>query len=275
MSNIECSTVFENEAIVFFSQKCYYVLIMKRLFGIAIMVIILATGGFFAWQKGWLGRSSAEEEITLREDLPLAPADYKSLNEDPVITAEIPTDIAEKYREGFRDILKTIEEHPDSFGAGFDFGAIKSVFGDYKGAESAWLYATEISPLQARSLMNLGDLYRNKFKDYKKAEWAYIAAIERNDASLDPVMLYREFASFYRNSYTEKKELAISVLEQGLQVGSEDNSELLALAGMWAWEDGDFSKAEYFYEQFLLQNPSQEEARKDLDRIRRKELPTQ
>ncbi|TSC73361.1 MAG: hypothetical protein G01um101470_124 [Parcubacteria group bacterium Gr01-1014_70] len=227
MSNIECSTVFENEAIVFFSQKCYYVLIMKRLFGIAIMVIILATGGFFAWQKGWLGRSSAEEEITLREDLPLA------------------------------------------------FGAIKSVFGDYKGAESAWLYATEISPLQARSLMNLGDLYRNKFKDYKKAEWAYIAAIERNDASLDPVMLYREFASFYRNSYTEKKELAISVLEQGLQVGSEDNSELLALAGMWAWEDGDFSKAEYFYEQFLLQNPSQEEARKDLDRIRRKELPTQ
>ena len=61
------------------------------------------------------------------------------------------------------------------------------------------------------------------------------------------------------------------MLEQGLALGSEDNSELLALAGMWAWEDGDFEKAESFYEQYLVLNPDQAEAKKDLERIRRRE----
>lgn len=247
---------------------------MKKRFIIAISIIaVFVAGGYFVWQKEW-SKLGEEDSVVLREDLPPAPAGYKTINEDPAIAAEIPTDVAEKYREGFEELVKTIEEHPDSFGAWFNLGSVKNIFGDYKGAEEAWLYATEISPLQARSLMNLGDLYRNKLKDYQKAEWAYRTAIERNDTSVDPVSLYREFASFYRNSYTEKKELAIPLLEQGLEIGFENSFELLALAGMWAWEDGQFEKASGFYEQYLLQNPNQEEARKDLERIRRREPPS-
>ena len=242
---------------------------MKKLIVIGILIVIIAVGGYFAWQKGWL--RGAPDTVVLREDLPPAPAGYKTINENSAITAEIPIDVAAKYREGFEELVKTIEEHPDSFGAWFNLGSVKSIFGDYNGAQEAWLYATEISPLQARSLMNLGDLYRNKLKDYQKAEWAYRTAIERNDASVDPVSLYREFASFYRNSYTEKKELAIPLLEQGLEIGFENSFELLALAGMWAWEDGQFEKAAGFYEQYLLQNPDQAEAKKDLERIRRRE----
>lgn len=242
---------------------------MKKIIIIAIVIILVATAVFFIWQKRWLTGDEERQTVILREGLPPAPANYKTINENTVVTAEIPSETAAKYREGFDELLKTIDEHPDSFGAWFNLGSVKSVFGDYRGAEEAWLYATEISPLQARSLMNLADLYRNKLKNYEKAEWAYVTAIKRNDASVDPVILYREFASLYRNSYAEKKDFAISILEQGLETGSENNSELLALAGMWAWEDGDFEKAAGFYEQYLVLNPDQAEAKKDLERIRR------
>ena len=237
---------------------------------VIVIIIIVAAGAFFAWQKEWF-RGGEEPTIVLREDLPPAPAGYKTINEDSTIAAEIPPDVAVKYQEGFEELVKTIEEHPDSFGAWFNLGSVKNVFGDYKGAEEAWLYATEISPLQARSLMNLADLYRYKLKDYQKTEWAYTTAVERNDASVDPISLYYEFASFYRNSYTEKKELAIPLLEQGLKIEVDNNSELLALAGMWAWEDGQFEKAAGFYEQYLVLNPDQVEAKKDLERIHRRE----
>ena len=242
---------------------------MKKLI-IIVIVILVAVGTFFVWQKGWFGFGEGDT-VVLREDLPPAPGGYKTIHEDPAVVAEIPIDVAVTYREGFEEIIKTIEEHPDSFGAWFNMGSIKSVFGDYKGAEEAWLYATEISPLQARSLINLADLYQNKLKDYKKAEWAYVLALERHDASVDAVILYRELASLYRFSYTEKKELAISILEQALDMNLGNDSELLALAGMWAWEDGNFEKATSFYEQFLAQNPDQEEAKKDLERIRKRE----
>lgn len=245
----------------------------KRSIVFVVIIALLAVGGFFAWQKGWI---FSKDTTILRQDLPPAPAGYKTINEDSAVAAELPADAAEKYREAFQEILKTIGEHPDSFGAWFNLGSIKSIFGDYKGAEEAWLYATEISPLQARSLMNLGDLYRNKLKNYEKAEWVYLTAIERRDASTDPVMLYRELATLYRFSYTEKKEFAMPMLEQGIGSGAEDVSELLALAGMWAWEDGNFEKAAGFYEEYLVKNPNQEEARKDLNRIRRREsLPKQ
>lgn len=234
-----------------------------------IIAFILALGGYFLWQNGWF--SFVSDTVVLREDLPPAPASYKTLNEDIAFASQIPAEIAQKYREEFAEIIKTIEQHPDSFGAWYNMGSIKSVFGDLKGAEEAWLYATEISPAQARSLMNLADLYHNKLKDYKKAEWAYVSAIERKDASVDGVTLYRELASLYRFSYTEKKELAISTLEQGLDADLENSSELLALAGMWAWEDGQFEKAASFYERYLVLNPDQTEARKDLERIQRHE----
>lgn len=256
----------------FLPYRCTMFLPMNKKIIIGILaIVVLALGGiFFVWQKGLIFKKEAETVI-LREDLPPAPAGYKTINEDSTVAAEIPTDIAAKYREGFEELVKTIEEHPDSFGAWFNLGSVKSVFGDYKGAEEAWLYATNISPLQARSLMNLGDLYQNKLKDYQKAEWAFLTALERHDASVDPVSLYRELGSLYRNSYTEKKELAIPLLEQGLKIEVDNNSELLALAGMWTWEDGQFEKAAGFYEQYLVQNPNQEEARKDLERIRRRE----
>src|SRR3989338_9184063 len=124
---------------------------------VIVIIILVVTSVFFVWQRGWL-RDGEESTIILREDLPPAPAGYKTLKEDPAFVAEIPADIVKKYREGFDEIIKTIEEHPDSFGAWFNMGSIKSVFGDFQGAEEAWLYATQISPLQARSLMNLGDL---------------------------------------------------------------------------------------------------------------------
>lgn len=236
----------------------------RILLGIGIILLIGSTGGFFAWQNGLFSR---DDGPVVKEGMPPLPKGYKDLNEDPAVVAGIPESTQEQYRKGFEELLATIQEHPDSFGAWFNLGSVKHFFGDYRGAEASWLYATDISPLQARSLMNLGDLYWNVFKDYERAEWAYLTALERQDASIDRIRAYRDLASLYRFSYTQKKSLAISVLRAGIE-SLDDNTELLALAGMWSWEDGMLAEAAGFYEQFLAKNPSHEQARKDLNQIR-------
>lgn len=239
-------------------------MINKKLI-ISLMVLLLLTGaGFSSWWFFLRGDSM----VTLREDLPPAPAGYKTLQEDVAIVAELPEATKQQYREGFADILKTIEEHPDSFVAWFNLGSIKSYMGDYKGAEEAWVYAIAISPNQGRAYMNLGDLYTNKIHDYQKAEEAYVNVLEVEGGQLERTRAYRELASLYRFSYTQKKDQALHILRRGIET-EEDSAELLALAGMWAWQDGLLREAEQFYTQYLVKNPNQEQAQKDLAQIRR------
>lgn len=240
----------------------------KKYIVLVIVLLILGGGVFTAW-RFWPQEESST--VVLREDLPPAPANYKTLQENPIIVAELPAEIQKKYRDGFEEAWKFIDEHPESFAGWYDLGSIKSVFGDYKGAEDAWLYATAISPNQARSLMNLGDLYWNKTKNYEKAEWAYNSVFDRGSAGLaERTRAYRDLASLYRFSYIAKRDEAFVVLRAGITDEIvEDNSELLALAAQWAWEDSKLDEAIGFYEKFLIKNPNQEQAQKDLEQIRR------
>lgn len=232
--------------------------------GFVFLFVLIAGGGFVVWQQGWF---LASDTVVLQEGLPPAPTGYNTLDEDPVVVAELPADFQQKQKEAFAEVLKTIEEHPDSFVAWFNAGSIKSLFGDYTGAEEAWLYATTLAPNQARTYMNLADLYTNKVKDYQKAEWALRTAIEVQGGELERTRAYRELASLYRFSLPEQKAQAITVLRDGIE-RLDDNGELLALAGFWAWQDGLLDDAIRFYERYLEKNPGQEQAEKDLKAIR-------
>ncbi|GEM_PF-5311950 len=227
--------------------------------GLGVVALIAAASGVFMWQNDFFssGGSSAAGDF---------PRGYNKINEDPAVVAELPEARRQQYRKEFEELLNTIKEHPDSFAAWYNLGSVKSALGDYKGAEAAWLYATAITPNQGRTYMNLGDLYWNKIKDYEKAEWAYITAIGIEGGQLERTRAFRDLATLYRFSLNQHDK-SFGVLRLGIE-DLDDNGELLALAGMWAWQDGLLKEAEEFYVQYLAQNPDQEQAQKDLAQIR-------
>ncbi|PJE64562.1 MAG: hypothetical protein COU90_01845 [Candidatus Ryanbacteria bacterium CG10_big_fil_rev_8_21_14_0_10_43_42] len=234
-----------------------------KIIGGIIIAGLFVWGGIF-----FLGNKNAEVPANgdgISMELPPKPSGYDILNKNDVIIAEIPEDRRVQYEDEFEETLQTITEHPDSFLAWMNLATIKNAFGDYEGAEKVWLYATEISPNQGRSLVNLGDLYWNKLKNYPRAEWAYIEAIDR-----DPVnaRAYRDLASLYQFSYTEKKDMAINILLLGIENSPDNEVEFLALAGLWAWENGDITDAIGYYERYLELNPDDNVARADLVKLR-------
>lgn len=236
----------------------------KRVLLGLLAVIVLGAGGWYIWDQGYLSDS-----VKLRDDLPLAPKGYDTINKDPQVLSELPQDRQDKYMQDFQDTLNAIKEHPDSQLAWNDLGVTKNKFGDYKGAEEAWVYATELTK-GANSpglYLNLADLYWNKLQNFERAEWAFRSAIEYDRAT---VRAYRDLASMYRFSYAEKKDQAIPVLIEGIENGSpEEAAELLALAGMWAWQDGDIDNAIIYYEEYVKLNPANEAAKSDLEELKK------
>lgn len=230
------------------------------IYSIGAIVII-----FFLWQGIIMYQN--RNQVVLREDLPLAPKSYSELKIDPNVAAEVSPEQQKKFTDLFNETVGKIKEHPDSFLAWMNIGIIKNLFGDYKGAEEAWLYATLISPDQNRSLMNLADLYMNKVKDVAKAEWAYRKSIE-NDPTF--IAAYRDLAMLYR-SIPEKKNQAIPLLLEGFEKNQREGTELLAIAAMWSEQDGNKAKAIEYYEKMLTIQPDNSVVKKDLERI--KNLP--
>lgn len=235
---------------------------------IAIGIVVLLAGGAFLF---WRGINPKEDSIILREDLPPAPKNFDKLKENKEVVAGFShnPEFLETFRKEFILTVTNIKEHPDTFIGWMDLGAIKSMFGDYKGAEEAWLYAGLITPNQSRSFFSLGDLYWNRLQEYEKAEWAYLSAIEKGEVALS-VAAHRDLATLYRYSYEAKRDLANDVLLQGIELNPDDKQELLALLAEWAKEDGEVEKAIGYYEEYLELNPTNEAAQEDLRRLKAK-----
>lgn len=67
---------------------------------------------------------------------------------------------------------KDLKKDPKNYNAWVDKGIILQAFGDYIGAEKAYLEALKISKLARVAWNNLGSIYFRQ-KNYKKALWAY------------------------------------------------------------------------------------------------------
>jgi tetratricopeptide (TPR) repeat protein len=217
---------------------------------------------FFMWKGIELYKNRGK--VVLREDLPPAPASYDKLNGDQKILAEISDEQEKKHRDLFQETLSKIKEHPDSFLAWMEIGIIKNLFGDYKGAEDAWLYASVITPNQNRSWMNLADLYNNKLHNFEEAEKAYKKSIEKDPTF---VAAYRDLATMYRN-IPEKKNQAVSYLIEGYKQNPVDGVELIGLAAAWAELDGDKSLAIKYYEMLVEADPKNTVAQNEITRLK-------
>ena len=193
------------------------------------------------------------------------PKDFEKIVIDEKVAGEFRPEFREQYMKTFDETVAVLKEHPDSTWGWLDLGAIKKMFGDYKGAEAAWLYATALSPTHEAAYANLGDLYRYFLVDYKKAEGALLTLIEAQPTA---TRAYRDLAEIYRTQYTEKKGDAFLILEKGIGQ-NPDAGDLMALMALFYEQDGNYKKAIEWLERAkkFLPNPTIEEDIKRLKKI--------
>lgn len=192
------------------------------------------------------------------------PKDFEKIAIDEKVAGELRSEFREQYMKTFDETVAILKEHPNSTWGWLDLGAIKKMFGDYRGAEAAWLYATALSPTHEAAYANLGDLYRNFLVDYKKAETVLLTLIEVQPTA---TRAYRDLAELYRNQYTEKRGEAFTILEKGIGQ-NPDAGDLMAVMALFYEQDGNYKKAIEWLERAdkFLPNPTIKE---DIERLRK------
>ena len=202
-----------------------------------------------------------EQIVPERADIP---KDFEAIVIDEKVAGEFRPAFREQYMKTFDETVAILREHPDSTWGWLDLGAIKKMFGDYRGAEAAWLYAIALSPTHEAAYANLDDLYRYYLVDYKKAEVALLTLIEAQPTT---VRAYRDLAEFYRTQYTEKRVEAYIILERGIGQ-NPDAGDLMAVIALFYEQDGNYKKAIEWLERAdkFLPNPT---IREDIERLKK------
>ena len=192
------------------------------------------------------------------------PKDFEKITIDEKMAGEFRPEFREQYMKTFDETVAILKEHPDSVWGWLDLGAVKKMFGDYTGAEAAWLYAATLAPTHEAAYANLGDLYRYYLVDYKKAESVLLKLIEVQPTT---VRAYRDLAELYRTQYTEKRNDAYTILEKGIGQ-NPDAGDLMAVAALFYEQDGNEKKAIEWLERAkkFLPNPTIEE---DINRLKK------
>jgi len=170
----------------------------------------------------------------------------------------------QKYSETFNNAVTFTQSNPDQMDGWMTLGAVQKQIGNYKAAETAWLYVNEIRPLNSTSFGNLADLYANFLKEYDKAEPMYRRAIENSMNEDKNRLFYRNFFYFCKD-YLNDETKAESILLEGIE--KNPKSDLLALAGSYYQEKGDNDKAIEYYRKYLEVNPESESVQRELNAL--------
>jgi len=193
--------------------------------------------------------------------LPRPPQDYAVLvDNEPAMRAEF----REASKRKFNEVIETLREHPDSLWAWLDLASIKKSFNDLDGAEAIWLYATKLYPNHTVAYQNLGQLYWHNKIDYPKAEIMFLKVVELD---ITAVGTYRDLADLYRYNYTAKKDQVDDLILKGLKDNSED-PDLLSYLAFYYYETGDLANSIKIYERLVKANPSNTQAREDLEDLK-------
>ncbi len=103
----------------------------------------------------------------------------------------------------------------DSFdlAAWIDLGTIRKMAGDYRGAETAWVFVNAVAPEHPTAIANLADLYMNFLHDYPKAESRYLRLIALDTHQ---VGAYASLGMLYQHFYKIQTTAAEEILLKGI-----------------------------------------------------------
>lgn len=215
----------------------------KIIYALAALILI-AGGATFYWviardsdpsdtQRGTLvtsdagsvgvdvtGGNATVEEVQEGE-VPPAPK-YRS---PLAFSASVEADTRLVLQRDLGEIIAALDKNKTDVGAWVRLGIIRKIADDYRGAEEVWLYAKALAPSYTVPTDNLGDLYMNFIKDYRKAEVNLQLSIKNDPHDINA---YQHLFSLY-TVYGYKGQISASALiEQGLK-DNPGNQTLLQL----------------------------------------------
>lgn len=147
------------------------------------------------------------------------------LSKDPVVKADLPENIKKKTIEEIEALTNSLKKNYDSPTQWIQLGLLKKLLGDFEGAKIAWEFAAEIRPKDSISRHNLGNLYWQNFRDFRKAEENYLESLELNKQDISA---YIDVSNIY---YYDLKNIskAKEILMKGLKANPENQELLRAL----------------------------------------------
>lgn len=137
------------------------------------------------------------------------------------VNSNLPENIKDKTLEEINALKNSLKKDYGSLEEWMQLGLLKKLLGDYNGARDAWEFAAAIRPKDSISRHNLGNLYWQNFKDFKKAEENYLISLELNPKDISA---YVDLSNIYYYDLKDKTK-AKNILNRGLK-NNPNNEEL-------------------------------------------------
>ncbi len=212
---------------------------MYRFIAFIAAIIILGIGIFLFYRPAGEGGSnvaSSTSQIATTSHSGVTGTGNFTVGEVPALTvpdfrapikfsADVAVDVRAALQTSADTLVARLTKDSLDLTSWLQLGDVRKIGGDFKGAESAWIFVTQASPQNVIAYGNLADLYMNFLKDYPKAEAEYLKVISLEPTHVDP---YRSLALLYENFYKKGTSAAEDILKKGIKA-VPDSGELKAL----------------------------------------------
>lgn len=182
---------------------------MKKIYIITGLIILLFLAGLSTWYFLGIDKNQKNQQNQKQDE-------YQILSINKAYFKYKDDFSEEKYQKTLDQLKQNkqkLKEKPQDPGAWFDFGYYKKLLGDKEGAKLAWEKAFEYNPKKFATSNNLGDLYVNPFKNYERAEFFYLKALE-----LKPnYSVYYKLADLYQYKLKEKQDRIEPLLKEAIK----------------------------------------------------------
>ncbi len=189
------------------------------------------------------------DDVTISVEPVTQVSNIPDLDRPIVFILETTEDQKTKITKKINEITERLKKDPNSLDDWVNLGANRKLIGDNVGAVEAWMYASEISPLNIVPLNNLGNIYHYQIKDYSKAEEYFKKAVEVGSTY---VSSYTNLFELYTLSYKQDTDSAEQILLEGLENNPNQINLLITLATYYR-DNGDNKNAITYYEKTAQQ----------------------
>ncbi len=223
-----------------------------KVVGISIIVVFLATAGYFLVSKK--GQSQDDASTPTSTTTPLVidlnnPATSTSgytitpvpvggkgggkvivpSTARPIVfsnSVSFSSDVKNSITENIKALQALLTKDSLDLKSWIELGGYQKITGDYEGALMSWKYVRTVAPSDYISVGNIADLYAYYIKDNGMAETYYREAISKGPTQ---AYLYLQLAYFYRDVFKDTGK-AGEVIDQGLLRMPQDKALLQAKA---------------------------------------------
>lgn len=142
------------------------------------------------------------------------------LPKQAVVKRELPEEIKNKTIAQINDLSETLRKDSSYSEGWIELGLSRKLLADYEGAKDAWEYAAFLSPTFHVPFHNLGFIYWQELKDFKKAEENYLKAVKNKP---EDIQAYADLSDLYYFSLNDANK-AKEILNQGIKANPNDLS---------------------------------------------------